>query len=74
MQNTNRKFDRVLLIKCLMCRKEYQIPCFLEDAKSYKAGEKIQDCFPYLSAGDRELLISQVCNDCFDSAFGGEAL
>lgn len=38
-----------------------------KDYISWKNGELIQKAMPYLSPGERELLISQVCSDCFDS-------
>jgi hypothetical protein len=29
----------------------------------------IQDCFPGLPVGEREFLISQICNSCFSGMF-----
>lgn len=38
--------------------------------EKWKAGEGyVQDLFPMLSAGDRELLISGTCEPCFDAMF-----
>ena len=39
------------------------------DLKRWEDGELIQDAMPYLSAGERELLISGVCGKCFDKMF-----
>jgi len=33
-------------------------------------GELIQNALPYLSADERELLISGICGGCFDKMFG----
>lgn len=33
-------------------------------------GGFIQDLMPYLSAGERELLITGTCGSCFDRIFG----
>lgn len=36
----------------------------------WKRGEGyIQDCMPTVSKGDRELLISGTCNECFEALF-----
>ena len=32
----------------------------------------IQDVLPYLSSGDRELLLSATCSKCFDKMFEGD--
>ena len=32
-------------------------------------GMKTQDAFPYLSANEREMLISGICPDCWDKLF-----
>lgn len=63
------EFDKALLIKCMICDKEHHISCFSEDVKSYQRGGKVQDCFPYLSADDRELVKSQICGRCYDKLF-----
>jgi hypothetical protein len=42
------------------------------DLKRWEGGELIQDAMPYLSAGERELLISGICETCFDKIFGSE--
>ena len=42
--------------------------------KKYLAGdepdESITEIFPDMSAGDREMLISHTCEDCWDKFFG----
>ena len=34
-------------------------------------GINAQDAFPYLSANEREMIISGICPTCFDGMFGG---
>ena len=34
---------------------------------SYRTGALIQDVFPYLSADEREMLISGICPECWDA-------
>jgi len=59
---------------CVMCKKQCEVRVREEDLKKWKAGRGfIQDLMPYLSAGDREFLISQICSDCFDTMFPPEA-
>lgn len=45
-----------------------------EDAyRNWQNGEGfIQDIMPELSPGERELLISQICDNCFSMLFGLE--
>lgn len=41
-----------------------------DDYDKFRHGEGyVQTLFPYLSAGKRELLISQTCESCFDDMF-----
>jgi hypothetical protein len=42
------------------------------DYERWQNGEHIQNVAPYLSADDRELLISGMCGKCFDEIFAGE--
>ncbi len=43
-----------------------------EDYKAWENGKVIQDAMPYLTPGEREVLISGTCGSCFDKMFGGE--
>lgn len=56
-------------VKCCMCDRVFTIQVKLEDYNAWLAGKYTQDAFPYLSVGERELLISNTCNNCFDSIF-----
>jgi len=56
-------------ITCKMCKIEKEVNAKEEDIKLWKDGMFIQKALPYLSAGDRELLISHICGDCFDKLF-----
>jgi hypothetical protein len=56
--------------QCLNCK---TVKVFVLEEDKVKlwmfAGAKIQDVFPELSAGDREMLISSFCSECFDKLF-----
>ena len=43
------------------------------DYLDWQEGKNAQDAFPYLSADERELLISGICKECWDSTFGNES-
>lgn len=43
------------------------------DLAAWKRGTLIQDAMPYLSDGEREILISKTCGECWDAMFGEEA-
>ena len=55
---------------CRHCQKDHKLMVNMEDVASWQAGEYIQDAMPYLSAGERELLISGTCDDCWEKMFG----
>lgn len=55
--------------KCDMCGKVHTIKTTYEDIKAYQDGALVQDVFPYLSPGERELIISGTCGECFDNLF-----
>jgi hypothetical protein len=55
---------------CISCDKKVNIVASEKQWLSYQEGKvKIQDIFPDLSAGDREILITGMCGDCFDNIF-----
>ncbi len=51
---------------CRFCKGEHEVNVWINDLERIEQGEHIQDVMPYLSADDRELLISGVCGKCFD--------
>ena len=54
-------------IRCNLCSKEYNIIADRNDMEAWVSGDKyIQDALAYLSAAERELLISQTCGTCWD--------
>ena len=57
---------------CVKCETIVEIPVLGPDYEKWENGELIQTAMPYLSADEREVLISGVCGPCFDNMFGGE--
>ena len=65
------EFHEMVNVKreCWHCKQTFSFTVNLKDLQAWHRGELAQDCFPYLSAGDRELLISNTCDTCFDEVF-----
>lgn len=58
-------------VQCRMCGVSYSIMYNRDNMIDWLAGKDfIQDLMPYLSAAERELLISGTCGSCFDKLFG----
>ena len=58
-------------VNCKYCRVEYSIVAERQDLEAWLSGDKyIQDALGYLSAAERELLISGTCNTCWQQMFG----
>lgn len=58
---------------CRCCHHLYTINVNPRDYHNWAFGRTLtQVAFPYLSVGERELLISETCNDCWNKMFGEE--
>jgi hypothetical protein len=58
-----------LNVRCELCRTWHALVVTHADKQDWINGKHVQDAFPYLSAEQRELLISRVCPKCFDKLF-----
>ena len=59
-----------LVATCRMCQTQYTLYVDAKDWEDYTDRDKLaQDAFPYLDAGQRELIISGICGECFDRIF-----
>lgn len=68
-----KNFHEITVVTvCPFCGKGHEIEVNEMDYLDWKDGELAQEAFPYLSAEDREMLISGICPDCWDSMFGSE--
>lgn len=63
--------NAILRVTCCFCNKVHELRVVEEDAFEYMSQNRrcVQDIFPYLSAEERELLISNICPDCWDAMF-----
>jgi len=62
--------DLSIKVTCSHCDETHSVLVNQIDVAEWKAGKYIQDAMPYLSADERELLISQTCGVCWDEMFG----
>jgi hypothetical protein len=66
--------DRSLLLdaECWKCGRVFTIIVNSEDMVDWLSGSgPIEKILHYLTAGERELLISNTCGECFDNLFSG---
>ncbi len=59
-------------VQCLSCRKIHVFDVGHADFYDWQHGKHAQEAFPYLSAAERELMISRTCGPCFDKMFPPE--
>lgn len=61
-----------VLTRCPFCGKTNSVQVHGKDYLAWQNGALAQDVFPYLSADEREMLISGVCPKCWAKTFGEE--
>ncbi len=64
--------DAVISGPCVMSNKPVTVTVKSKDLARYNAGGYVQDCFPYLSASDREFLLSGISGEAWDEMFPEE--
>ena len=71
MEKANSDKEMVQVkIACQLCHKEHIFSVFKEDLEKFvNRKDSVQKCFPYLSAGDREMFLSGICDSCFEKMF-----
>jgi hypothetical protein len=57
---------------CPFCGQTHEVLVFEDDYDAWQGGARAQDVFFYLSANEREMLISGICPKCWDNMFGEE--
>ena len=63
----------ILEVECPICGNVSEISVEVNDYIDWQNGKLTQNAFPYLSASEREMLISGVCEDCWNEMFGATA-
>lgn len=59
-------------VRCPHCKNDTKIRVKGEDLFRFNQGTSIQQAFPYLTAGQRERLMSGICERCWDDLFKDE--
>ena len=62
--------DIILDITCPFCGEVHSVRVAERGYHAWQSGELVQKAFPYLSATEREQLISQMCPSCQKDIFG----
>lgn len=57
---------------CPQCGCDNKVRVFKDDLVKWENGALAQDAFPYLSADEREMLISGICPKCWAEMFSDE--
>ena len=61
---------KTIKINCSYCdHGSMDITFQTEDFAKWQDGAYVQDAFPYLSADEREMFLSQCCPDCWEIFF-----
>lgn len=56
-----------VITRCPFCGHANFVEVNEDDYLDWQDGKLVQDAFPYLSADEREMLISGICPKCWDS-------
>ena len=65
------KKEYIIITACPFCGHVNEIVVSEADYWDWQNGALVQDAFPYLSADEREMLISGICPTCWDGMFNG---
>lgn len=62
--------NMTMVVACRLCREPQAFDVNGDDWARWKGGEYVQVAFPYLDAGEREMLVSATCDRCWHKMFG----
>ena len=61
-----------IVTRCPFCGRANEVAVNETDYLDWQDGALVQNAFPYLSADEREMLISGICPTCWADTFGDE--
>ena len=64
--------DCTVVTCCPFCHEAHEVAVNEMDYLDWQDGKLAQDAFPYLSASDREMLITGIDEDCWNGMFGAD--
>jgi hypothetical protein len=56
-------------LSCIRCRSDHNVSLKGSDLFKYNQGKYIQEAFPYIPKDLREMMLSGICNTCFQTIF-----
>ena len=71
MKDRLNKDTMEVMATCRFCGTTHTMTVCIDDYFDWQNGELIQRAMPYLTPGERELLKSQTCQDCWDKMMAG---
>ena len=57
------------MVACKFCDHAQEIRFVRADYERWRAGSLIQNAMPYLTPSEREMMITQTCNSCWENMF-----
>lgn len=60
------------IVSCRECNKSFSLCVPQKNWDAWIGGELIQNAMPFLSGGQRELLLTRTCGECWESLFKDE--
>ena len=64
--------DFEIVTTCPFCKAEHYVMVADDDYAAYLEGMLAQDAFPYLSADERELIMTGICPACWDKMWNAD--
>ena len=66
-----KRFEDAIYLgrECPFCGEYHKVIVSEADFWKYAEGTSVQVAFPYLTADEREIIISGICKDCWDKIF-----
>lgn len=61
--------ESIIITSCPICGHSHVIEVSEADYWEWRNGATVQDAFPYLSAAEREILVSGICPTCWEKTF-----
>jgi hypothetical protein len=68
-QKENEMSDIQVTVKCSQCGKDFAFNVNEQGYEEWRSGALIQECLKENTPEERELLISNTCNVCWDELF-----
>ena len=61
--------DLIIRTTCPLCGAESEVAINADDYAAWQRGQLIQNSFPYLTASQREALMTGICDPCWENSY-----